>query len=66
MTACFFLNDNICWIFWSVLVCVIASLAAPKLTVDGVSVTDPTHYRSIVGALQYLTFTRPDIAYAVQ
>ena len=37
-----------------------------KLSADGVTVADPTHYRSIAGALQYLTFTRPDIAYAVQ
>jgi hypothetical protein len=29
-------------------------------------VADPTHFRSLAGALQYLTFTRPDIAYAVQ
>ena len=37
-----------------------------KLSTDGVTVADPTQYRSITGALQYLTFTRPDIAYAVQ
>lgn len=32
----------------------------------GPSVQDPTLYRSLAGALQYLTFTRPDISYAVQ
>ena len=36
-----------------------------KLPVDGVLVADPTQFCSIAGALQYLTFTRPDIAYAV-
>jgi hypothetical protein len=29
-------------------------------------VADPTHFKSLVGALQYLTFTCPDIAYVIQ
>jgi hypothetical protein len=33
---------------------------------DGPSVADATSYRSLTGTLQYLTFSRPDIAYAVQ
>ncbi|XP_021750226.1 uncharacterized protein LOC110715915 [Chenopodium quinoa] len=33
---------------------------------DGEPMKDPSLYRSLAGALQYLTFTRPDIAYAVQ
>jgi hypothetical protein len=33
---------------------------------EGNPVTDPTAYRSLAGALQYLTSTRPDITYAVQ
>jgi hypothetical protein len=32
---------------------------------DGKHVEDGSFYRSITGALQYLTLTRPDIAYAV-
>jgi hypothetical protein len=32
----------------------------------GDPVADPTAYRSLDGALQYLTFTRPDLTYAVQ
>lgn len=37
-----------------------------KLDGSGPPVDDPTLYRSLAGALQYLTFTRPDITYAVQ
>ncbi|GJZ92141.1 ribonuclease H-like domain-containing protein [Tanacetum coccineum] len=37
-----------------------------KLGVDGDPVSNPTLYRSLAGSLQYLTFTRSDISYAVQ
>nr|GEY92496.1 ribonuclease H-like domain-containing protein [Tanacetum cinerariifolium] len=37
-----------------------------KLGPEGSPVTDPTLYRSLAGALQYLTFTRLDLSYAVQ
>jgi hypothetical protein len=39
----------------------------PKIAAaEGAPVSDATDFRSLAGALQYLTFTRPDIAYAVQ
>ena len=38
-----------------------------KLSADmGDPVVDPTAYRSLAGALHYLTFTRPDLTYAIQ
>uniref|UniRef100_A0A803NF93 Reverse transcriptase Ty1/copia-type domain-containing protein n=1 Tax=Cannabis sativa TaxID=3483 RepID=A0A803NF93_CANSA len=32
---------------------------------SGIPMDSPTHYRSIIGALQYLTMSRPDIAFSV-
>ncbi|XP_039827184.1 uncharacterized mitochondrial protein AtMg00810-like [Panicum virgatum] len=37
-----------------------------KLFAEGAPVADATDYRALAGALQYLTFTRPDISYVVQ
>ncbi|KAK9064797.1 hypothetical protein SSX86_016179 [Deinandra increscens subsp. villosa] len=37
-----------------------------KLGTSGPDFDDPTLFRSLAGALQYLTFTRPNILYAVQ
>ncbi|GKA56684.1 uncharacterized mitochondrial protein-like protein [Tanacetum coccineum] len=36
-----------------------------SFTADGIPYSDSTLYRSLVGALQYLTITRPDLSYAV-
>ena len=33
---------------------------------DGPPIDDPSEYKSIAGALQYLTLTRPDPAYVIQ
>ena len=41
-------------------------VSSTKLTKHGANyLADPTLYRSIVGALQYATLTRPEIAFAV-
>uniref|UniRef100_A0A2N9GCL0 Integrase catalytic domain-containing protein n=1 Tax=Fagus sylvatica TaxID=28930 RepID=A0A2N9GCL0_FAGSY len=40
-------------------------VVSQHLSADGPLFSDPTLYRSLVGALQYLTITRPDIAHAV-
>nr|GEZ49099.1 ribonuclease H-like domain-containing protein [Tanacetum cinerariifolium] len=37
-----------------------------KLGSDGDPFNDPTLYRGLAGALQYLTFTLPDLSYVVQ
>ncbi|WMV54089.1 hypothetical protein MTR67_047474 [Solanum verrucosum] len=41
------------------------STSAPLLVDDGAPKTDGTEYRSVLGKLQYLSLTRPDIIYAV-
>ncbi|XP_022894088.1 uncharacterized protein LOC111408574 [Olea europaea var. sylvestris] len=40
-------------------------VGSQHLSADGSLFSDPTLYRSLVGAVQYLTITRPDIAHAV-
>lgn len=46
--------------------CATPMCSSLKLSKDqGIPLTNPTPYRSTVGALQYLTLTRPDIAFAV-
>nr|GEV66773.1 ribonuclease H-like domain-containing protein [Tanacetum cinerariifolium] len=37
-----------------------------KLSFDGDPISDPTLYWSLAGVLQYLTFTRPDLSYAIK
>ncbi|XP_021318668.1 uncharacterized protein LOC110436302 [Sorghum bicolor] len=69
--ACFVPSDSICWMFWTVLhdckPCNTHVDTHSKLSIaDGMSVSNSTNYRNITGTLQYLTFTRSEIAYAVQ
>nr|GEX14687.1 ribonuclease H-like domain-containing protein [Tanacetum cinerariifolium] len=37
-----------------------------KLGPEGAPIDDPTLYRSLTRALQFLTFTKPDLSYAIQ
>lgn len=40
--------------------------SSPKLTLNsGITLADPKEFRKLIGSLQYLQFTRLDIAYAV-
>jgi len=41
------------------------STSSPLTLSDGSASTDSTKYRKVIGALQYLGLTRPDIAFAV-
>ncbi|XP_004295686.1 PREDICTED: uncharacterized mitochondrial protein AtMg00810-like [Fragaria vesca subsp. vesca] len=46
--------------------CATPAATGQKLSLhSGKKLSDPTEYRSVVGALQYLTLTRPDISYSV-
>uniref|UniRef100_A0A2N9J9Y4 Integrase catalytic domain-containing protein n=1 Tax=Fagus sylvatica TaxID=28930 RepID=A0A2N9J9Y4_FAGSY len=46
--------------------CSTPTASSSKLSLhDGVSLSEATEYRQIVGALQYCTLTRPDIAFSV-
>jgi hypothetical protein len=47
--------------------CIIPVNTSSKLFGDiGDPISNPTHYLNMASALQYMTFTRPDISYVVQ
>jgi len=41
------------------------STSTPLILMDGSTPADSTEYRRVIGALQYLGLTRPDIAFPV-
>jgi hypothetical protein len=44
----------------------LVDMQAKVSTKSGPPVADLSHFRSLIEALQYLMFTRPDIVYTVQ
>lgn len=68
---CSFLNTNTSKICWSNLkwgakpVATPLNSPDPLFTRDGSPGVDPTPYCQLVGSLQYLAFTRPDVSFAV-
>ena len=45
--------------------CPTPMITGKQFTVEGEKLQDPTMFRQAIGALQYLTNTRPDIAFSV-
>lgn len=45
--------------------CDMPTLAKSKVTLDEQPYLDPTFYRRLVSALQYLTITCPDLAFTI-
>jgi hypothetical protein len=41
------------------------SVSVPLKLANGSPLVDPTEYQRVIGALQYLSLTRPDISFAV-